>query len=255
MKKHGMVVGAAILFAAAAATPAMASAFDTTVESFKGLLGYYTFTTARQGNSAVHGYTGTLQNGAMVGGPGSGPPVNDPSTSTLVLANGSGGMQDMISGGTKPLMGGIASRGSLVAWINLGDLPSNQGRIFSIAGESAAGDDFDLQIDGNNQLCFFTDGGSSTCDPTAFTSADIGVWHLIVATFKAGGKRTLYVDGKKVATSTAGGHSATPALFYVGESPVFTGRYFVGDIADVAIYKKTLSGADAKELWASRKAQ
>jgi hypothetical protein len=243
----------AMALLAAASTGARASAFDTEVESLNGLLGYYPFTTSSQGNSVVHRYTGVLENGAMVGGPGSGPPVNDPASSALVLANGSGGMQDMISAGKKPLVGKIATRGSVVAWINLGDLPSNQGRIFSIAGESSGGDDFDLQIDGNNQLCFYTDGGSSTCDPTPFTAADFGVWHLITATFKAGGKRSVFVDGKMVARSTAGGHSANQSPFYVGESPLFTGRYFVGSIGDVAVYKTTLSTKDAKALWASRK--
>lgn len=255
MKIHQTVACAAILLGCAAASPVNASEFDTTIESFNGLLGYYKFTTALQGDSAVHGYTGVLQNGATVGGPGSGPPVGDPTSSTLVLNNGSGGTEDMISGGKKPLTGRIKTRGSLVAWIKLADLPSNQGRIFSISGESSGGDDFDLQIDTNDNLCFYTDGGSATCDPQAFTSADIGVWHLIVATFKAGGKRTVYVDGKSTATTTAGSHSATPALFYVGESPVFTGRYFVGDIADAAIYATTLSPNDAKALWASRKGQ
>ena len=132
----------------------------------------------------------------------------------------------MISAGKKPLLGLISTRGSIVAWIKLGDLPSNQGRIFSIAGESQGGNDLDLQIQGNNQLCFFTDGGSATCSANLFTTADIGVWHLITATFKAGGTRALYVDGKLVGTSTAGGHGANQSPFYVGESPVFTGRYF-----------------------------
>jgi hypothetical protein len=214
---------------------AHASDFDTTVESFSGLVGYYTFTTRAQGDSVINKYTGVLENGAMVGGDGSGPPVNDPTSSALILANDTGGMEDMISAGKKPLLGKISTKGSIVAWINLGDLPTNLNRIFSIAGESAVGDDFDLQIQGANQLCFFTDGGGSTCDPTGFTTADIGVWHLITATFKAGGNRSLYIDGKLVAKSGAGGHSATQAAFYVGESPVFTGRYFVGSIADVAV--------------------
>ena len=239
--------------AAAAASPASASTFDQTVESFSGLLGYYTFTPAEQANDIIHHYTGVLENGATIGGPGSGPPVNDPSSSAIVLANGSGGMQDMISAGKKPLLGLISTRGSIVAWIKLGDLPSNQGRIFSIAGESQGGNDLDLQIQGNNQLCFFTDGGSATCSAKLFTTADIGVWHLITATFKAGGTRALYVDGKLVGTSTAGGHGANQSPFYVGESPVFTGRYFVGSVADVAIYRATLTHKDAVTLWQSRK--
>ena len=247
------LLGALCACAAAVTTPAAASTFDQTVESFPGLLGYYMFTPAEQANDVIHHYTGVLENGATIGGPGSGPPVNDPASSAIELANGSGGMQDMISAGKKPLLGKISTKGSLVAWINLGDLPSNQGRIFSVAGESSSGDDLDLQVNNNNQLCFYTDGGSATCDPTVFTAADIGVWHLITATFKAGGTRALYVDGKLVGTTTAGGHSANQSPFYVGESPLFTGRYFVGSIADVAIYRSALTHKDAVTLWRSRK--
>ncbi len=246
-------VVAALTFGSCFAGAAKASDFDTTIESFKGLLGYYTFTESSQGNSVVHGYTGVLQNGATVGGPGSGPPLNDPSSSALILNNGSGGTEDMISGGKKPLMGKIKTSGTVLAWFNLADLPSNQGRIFSIAGESAGGDDLDLQINGNNQICFYTDSGGATCDPTVLTSADIGVWHLVVGTFKAGGNRTLYLDGKATATTTAGSHSANQGLFYVGESPVFTGRYFDGSIADAAIYSRSLSKGDVTKLYKSRK--
>ncbi len=255
MVRRSLVLKAAVAFLglACASSGAMASSFDTEVESLQGLLGYYTFTTSSQGNSVVHGYTGVLENGAAVGGPGSGPPVNDPASSALVLANGDGGTQDMVSGGKKPLLGKIVSHGSIVAWINLADLPANQGRIFSIAGESQVSNDFDLQIQPNNQLCFFTDSGSSTCAPNLFSASDIGVWHLIVATFKASGPRVLYIDGKKVATGTAGGHSANQSPFYVGESTVFTGRYFVGSIGDVAEYSTPLSAKAARALWAARK--
>ena len=245
-----------VLAAAACATlmssPLMASDFDTTVMSFKGLLGYYTFTTSSQGDSVVHGYTGVLENGASVGGPGSGPPVNDPATSALVLANGSGGNQDMVSAGKKPLLGKIVGKGSIVAWFKLADLPSNQGRIFSIAGESQEGNDFDLQINSNNQLCFYTDSGGATCDATVFTSGDVGNWFLVTATFKANGARVLYLNGTEVGSSTAGGHSANQAPFYVGESTVFTGRYFDGSIADVAVYSRNLTNAQQKQLWQSR---
>ena len=252
LKSRLLQSAVAIALMVTASSAARASAFDTEIESLRGLLAYYTFTTSSQGNSVVKGYTGTLENGATVGGAGSGPPVNDPASSAVVLANGTGGMQDMVSAGKKPLLGKISSRGSIVAWINLGDLPSNQGRIFSIAGESQQYNDFDLQIDANNLLCFYTDNGSATCAPDAFTVSDIGVWHLIVATFKASGARVLYVDGKQVATSIAGGHTTNMAPFYVGESTVFTGRYFVGSIGDVAEYSTALSAKSARAIWAAR---
>lgn len=237
--------------AAAAAPAAAQQGYNATVQSTPGLLGYYTFTQAAQANSVVNGYTGTLQNGATVGGPGSGPPISDPSSSALLLPNGASGTAYATAGGSKPLTGQIGNSGSIVAWINLASLPSTQNRIFSIAGESDVVNDFDLQVEGD-LLRFYTDGGSYTGAASPFTASNLNQWIFVAGTFTAGVDREVYVNGLLSGSSTPGGHSLNGAPFYVGQSNVFGGRYFDGAIADVAVFNTDLTAAQIQAIYASR---
>jgi hypothetical protein len=241
-----LAVGLSIGFS----TLARASAFDAAVERTPGLLAYFPFTTASQANSTAHGYTGVLVNRAAIGGPGSGPPVNDRNSSALVLPNEQGSTAYAIAGGVRPLTGHVGNSGSIVAWINLASLPSSQGRIFSIAGESTVADDFDLQIDNSDDtLRFYTDNGGYTAAP-AFTVENIGQWVFIAATFTAGRVRTLYINGVAVSSSTPGPHYLSAAApFYVGQSNVFGGRHFDGAISDVAVFDTSLTAAQVANLY------
>ena len=177
--------------------------------------------------------------------------AGQPASREAVLANHAGGMADMISTGEQPLRGKISAKGSIVAWIALGDLPTKLNRIFSIAGKSADGDDIGLHIQGADQHSVCTGGGGSTGDPTGFTTAAIGMWRLIAASFEAGGNRTMYIDGRTVAKPGTGGHGMNQSPFYLGESPVFKGQCLVGSVADVAVFKTFLPRDDAKRLCAS----
>ena len=222
------------------ATQAAASTYDSTVESYDPLA-YYNLANSSGSTTtdAVNGYTMTLNNGASVVA-GSGPVINGSAAPSLVLANGSGGSEYAGSGGSNPEAGGISNAGSVIAWINLAALPSTVGRIFSIAGTSAGGDDFDFQIDpSDNTVRFYTDGGSYT-ESSSLTSADVGQWLFVAGTFTANTDRQVYVDGSLVGSSAPGGHSDSGNPFYIGQSNVFGGRYFDGSIADVAFYNTDL---------------
>ena len=246
------VAAAALTVTTAAAS--QASTYDTTVEA-QSPLAYYNFvnSTAAQSASVVNGYTIQLKNGATVA-PGTGPVINGSAVPALALANGSGGAEYATSN-SAGLNGGISDAGTILAWINLASLPSDDGRIFSIAGESAGGDDFDLQIDNaSNQLRFYTDGGSYTGASTNFTSSDLGQWVFVAASFTASLDRSVYIDGALSSTSTPGGHADSGAPFYIGQSNAFGGRYFDGSIADVAVYNTDLSAAQIDAIYTSASA-
>ena len=104
------------------------------------------------------------------------------------------------------LVGGINQAGSMVGWINLAELPSGAGRYFTVAGESQDGNDFDFQIQQDNRLYFYTNGGGSVVDPTPFTAADLNQWIFVAATFTSGGNATIYVNGAQVVQGAAGTH-------------------------------------------------
>ncbi len=244
----------AALSAAALVSGAQASTYDTAVEA-QNPLAYYNFvnSTATQSTSAVNGYPIQLENGAAVTS-GAGPTINGSSVAALTLSNGSGGSEYATSN-SSGLNGGISDAGTILAWINLASLPSTDGRIFSIAGESAYGDDVDLQINNaNDQLEFFTDSGGNTGAATNFSSSDLSKWIFVAASFTADTDRNIYIDGQLSATSVPGGHSDSGAPFYIGQSNVFGNRYFDGSIADVAVYNSDLSAAQIGAIYASASA-
>lgn len=245
-----LVGGSVSLFAALAlfgSSPVQAQ-YNTVVENTPGLIGFYTYTQAAQANSVVGGYTGVLQNGATVGAA-----TGVPNNSALILNNTSanaGNPQSALAGGTNPLTGQIGSSGSVVAWINLASLPSVQGRTFSVAGESQNGDDFDMQLGTDNNLYFFGAGGASVSTTAAFTAASLNQWIFVAATL-SGATQSVYVNGVLEGTNQGGGHSLTTEPFYQGQSNVFGGRGFDGQIGDVALFNTDLSGGQISAMYAA----
>jgi len=230
----GLLAAVAPLAAQAGTSPR-----DNVVLATPGLLAYYNFTST---TDLKNGHTLTLNNGATLGSVGGVP--------SLVLNNGKSGTAYASSGGTKPLVGGISNSGSVLATIDLASLPSVAGRVFSIAGSSAFGDDLDLQIDRDNIIRFFTDGGSYVGN-AQLTAADLNKSIEIAATFTASTIRNLYINGALVASNVPGGHSDSNNPFYVGQSNVFGGRYFDGSITDVGFFNTQLTAAQVASIYAS----
>ena len=226
------------------------NAIDAAVEHTPGLVAYFPFNYDTATNSAVGGYSLTLMNGADIAGPGSGPMRGDRTSFSVILDNHGSCHQYLAKIDPRPLRGHVGSRGSVAAWIKLASLPRAEGRIFSIAGESTAGDDLDLQIDnGDNTLRFYTDSGGYAAAP-AFTAASVGKWIFVAATFSAGGERAVYVNGVKAGASAAGPHRPSPnADFYIGQSNVFQNRCFNGAVADVALFDVPLAPAQIAALY------
>jgi hypothetical protein len=237
-----------LLAAGFAQLPAAAFAADyiTTVEDTPGLIGYWRYTPTTQANSSVNGYTGTFEGDAALGTAGTGPALaDDPANEPVVLD----GTNDTFV--NTDLVGGINQAGSMVGWFNLAALPSTAGHIFTIAGESEEGNDFDLQINTDNTLNFYTNSGGSVQDPTAFTSASSGHWIFFAATFASGGNATLYLNGLQVAQTGAGTRGDGDGTFAMGESDVFNGRFFDGALDEIAVYNTELTGAQVTAIYSS----
>lgn len=149
--------------------------------------------------------------------------------------------------------GGIKTAATIMAWVNLAELSSKAGRTLYVMGESQVGNDFDLQFETDDVLRFYTAaGGSVQYKPEG--TAWINQWHMIVATLDTDSKkRVLYWDGKQVATDQGGGNPNKVNVLSIGESLVFTGRFFHGGIADVALWDRVLTAKDVEEIYASRK--
>ena len=155
---------------------------------------------------------------------------------------------------TTTQFGGVGAAASIMAWVNLAELPSKAGHFFYVAGESENGNDLDVQFDTDNGLKFWTAAGghiSYTPSPDSL----IGQWHQIVATLDtATHTRVLYWDGKSVATDKGGGEAGKKNVFTIGESVVFTGRFFHGGIDDVALWNRALKPTEVTAIYAASSA-
>ncbi len=154
---------------------------------------------------------------------------------------------------TTTQMGGVSTAVSIMAWVNLAALPSKEGRYFYVAGESESGNDLDVQFEGDDTLKFFTaSGGHISYVPPVATL--VNHWHMIVTTLDTSTHtRVIYWDGKPVATDKGGGEAGKKNVFTIGESAVFTGRFFKGGIEEVALWNHALSAADVASIYAAAK--
>jgi MYXO-CTERM domain-containing protein len=217
--------------------------YTQTVENTPGLLAYYQFSGTT--SSSVNGYTGTLTSGASIDVAGSGPALADDPANQALNLNGTSGNELQSS-----LTSGVSTSGTILAWVNLAQLPSSAGRFFYVAGESAVGDDFDLQIQNDNKIYFYTDSGGNVSS-APLTAANVGQWLFIAATFTANNDRNLYINGVQVGSDTPGAHGDSMNPFTIGYSNVFGGRAFDGDIDEVAFYNTDLSASQISMIAAS----
>jgi len=202
-------------------------------------LAYYRLE-ALDGSSETGATTYHSTGGVKVGSPGA--PIGDPGNSFAAL-NGQDGWI------TTTLSGGIATSATIMAWVDLETLPSKAGHYFYVAGESQSGNDLDVQFELDDRVKFYTSAGSHIeykPDPASLSKQ----WHMIVATVGTrSGNRAIYWDGHLVAGDTGGGKPNKTAAFTIGESSVFTGRWFDGGIDEVAIWNVTLSPHQVTALW------
>ena len=229
-----------MLFAAVFFAPLIAAEpdFVSTIAASKPLAFYRL--TAVSGNSEVGSTTYSPQGGVTVDSPGL-----FGGNSHAAKLNG----RDAYVVTTQS--GGIATAASIMAWVNLGSLPSESGHIFYVAGKSQSGNDLDIQFETDNILRFFTaSNGNIQYKPTPGDLAHR--WHMIVATLDTLTQaRALYWDGKPVAADKGGGRPNKTSVFSIGESTVFRGRYLNGSVEEVALWNRAISASDVAAIYAA----
>jgi len=132
----------------------------------------------------------------------------------------------------------------------LASLPSPNSTYY-IAGESQNGNDFDLQFQNDNRLYFYTDAGTSI-SYAPNTASMVGQWHMIAATFNATtNTQDIYWDGSLVSSGNVGSGTNKTGAFWIGNSSVFSNRWFNGGIDEVAVWNYDLSAAQVSSIYAS----
>lgn len=196
--------------------------------------------------SLVNGFTNSYQGNATVSAPGGGAPLaGDPGNRALVL-DGSG---DFVRTGLSTQYT-FANAVTYVTWINLSALPSTAGRTFSLLAKSQNGNDLDFQIQTDNRLYLYADGGSNT--NAAFPGGlQLDTWQMLAATFddNAGFQR-LYLNGNLLAEQlSAPNHGPGNSELSIGENLLFTNRFLQGRMDEVAVFDRALSTAEISGLY------
>ncbi len=198
------------------------------------------------GVSEVNGsYAFNLAGHATISNPGA--PIGTPANNAVLLDGSTGNV-------ATTLVGNVNTAGSMMAWVNLSELPSATGEPFNyIAGEAEIGNDFDLQFLANNSLGFYTTNSGAYLGYTPNPATLVGQWHMIVATFDAvASTRAIYWDGALVASDNVTSLTNKTGQFQIGSSPVFGGRFFNGGIDEVAVWNYALTAPEVYRMFAYR---
>lgn len=209
-------------------------------------LGYFRLENT-SGSSEIGGYTytstgATVQTGAPIG-----------QTNGALSLNGNTGAI------TTSLRGGIGNAATIVAWVNLSQLPSNSGQVYYIAGESQVGNDLDLQFT-NNAFRFYTTSNAVNIGYQPDSTTLVNQWHMVAATFlnqtgeSVMGSRAIYWDGVQVASDAVVSTAGKTAAFNIGATPVFPGRNFPGAIDEVGVWSSALSATQIAQIYAAASA-
>jgi hypothetical protein len=133
---------------------------------------------------------------------------------------------------------------TIEAWVNFNQLPSVAKHIMEIASRSGGGTDLDLQTETDNRFKFFIGPGVVVISNTV---AETSKWYHIVGTYQANDNIKIYVNGvleKTTLTSVTRG--TNPNKFSIGQSLIWSGRFFNGTIDEVKIFNRALSAEEIK---------
>jgi hypothetical protein len=121
--------------------------------------------------------------------------------------------------------GGIGPAASVLAWVNLAALPSAERISFQVA----------------NSLKFSIGASGLVYRPASTTL--VRQWHMIVTTIDAT-SRTIYWDGKPVASDQNGGNARYAGVFTIG-------RDFKGGIDEVALWNRALKASEVAAIYSA----
>ncbi len=136
----------------------------------------------------------------------------------------------------------LLSECSLVAWIKLARLPSEAGHFMHIVGKSQVNNDLDLQVETDNRVHFFVGPGLQVATTTILQT---GIWYSVVATYRANEQIQIYLNGTAQAVAPINyTRTPNPDPLTIGWNAVFPGRFFTGQIDEVAAYDRVLSPSE-----------
>ncbi|MFN0129137.1 MAG: LamG domain-containing protein [Verrucomicrobiales bacterium] len=134
-----------------------------------------------------------------------------------------------------------------VAWWGNASAPFSTGWQAGVA--KGEGNNWRFHRTGDSSTISWQGGGGDI--NSAANGLDNGVWHFFVGTKEADGSRNLYVDGVLSASGPGGTaiNIADTTPMMVGENPQANNREWVGQIDDVSVWQRALTGDEVGELY------
>jgi hypothetical protein len=190
-------------------------------------------------DSSGNGYTGTVNGGVTFGQPG---PV---AGHTAALFDGTSGHINTTLNPTGSI--------SVLTWLNLAGLSqSGDPRIVSNDHTDIDNRGFELFYDlagAGGVPTFYVGNGTGASAAVGPTALPTSGWLMLVGTYDEATIR-IYLGGVLVASQAfAGAMAAGNDGIAIGYDPGYSGDYFNGSIAEVAIFGYALSAAQVRGLW------
>lgn len=145
---------------------------------------------------------------------------------------------------------GANSGASMEAWFYLNQLPSAAGHpMFIMSKSGTSGTDlFEMRIDPDDFVKFLFRAGG--CGP--LISVQTGIWYHVIGTSDlTTGNALFYINGVLACTAAAGGARTVSGVpLDIGHSTTLGGsRFFNGLIDEPAIYNRTLTANEIRDLY------
>jgi hypothetical protein len=202
-----------------------------------GLVGYWSFdegTGTLAGDASGNGNTGTLTNGPTW------------TTGKLGKAINFDGVDDYVNI-SSPSLGNTYT---FSAWVRVSTYAGAPIQ-FPIFGEyTGSGDTKNyLYIDTVGRKLGLDQYLPSSGMAISSTTINAGVWYFVVATQTAPNQRNLYVNGVLEATANEVYSGGAPTIWTIGKRADSSAYYFNGQLDEVRIYNRALSGTEITNLY------
>ncbi len=161
------------------------------------------------------------------------------------------GVNDYVVVSNSVSIQGIASKGTIAAWVKLDTLPtgSNLATMVDIDGTGCTARGLFFYIS-SNQFKLQYGGGGVCRNVNSTTQPPISTWTHVVATWDSSGGK-IYVNGvQEGSNASAPDFSIAQASTYIG-SQGGTLRFVDGMLDDVRLYNRALSADEIQRLWNS----
>jgi prepilin-type N-terminal cleavage/methylation domain-containing protein len=211
-----------------------------------GLVGYWNFDEGS--GSAAQDSSGGGDNGTWSGSLAG-------MNSTHYVTGKIGGYAGAFDGSTNSIslptsggLTGVASAGTIAAWINYSVATDTALTILDIGGTGSHGLIlFGANGSANRPYFQFGTGVTTAAVWVVGVTVPVNTWHFVAATWSAAGA-SIYYDGSLAVTTTTVPSITVSGTAYIGSNGG-TQRYMNGDIDDLRVYNRALSAAEVLALY------